>query len=461
MNNQVAQVSEKEGAAAEPMAPAGYKQTEVGVIPEDWGVYPLSKVLRYTQLGGNYANSEAESAYPLIKMGNLGRGVINLDKLEYVKTLPSERDKLNYGDVLFNTRNTLELVGKVAIWRNELKNAYFNSNLMRLKFDESLVSNNFFANAVMNTKQFVSALSGIATGTTSVAAIYTRDLLSLNLPLPPKKEQTAIANALSDMDALISSLEALIAKKQAIKTATMQQLLTGRTRLLQFATHPDGSPKGYKASELGEIPEDWEAIVLSKALTMSATYGVVTAGSFKNAGVPMVRGGDIKNGKILEGSPLISLDKNLEYSRTILQDGDVIIALVGYPGETAKVSAEFSGANISRAVGLLRLKAYITPDYLVHYLNSDEGRKNFLTPSAGSAQIVVNLVDLNKLNIPVPTQLEQTAIATILSDMDEEIQALETRLTKTRDLKQGMMQQLLTGKIRLVKPLARDEHHAG
>ena len=87
---------------------------------------------------------------------------------------------------------------------------------------------------------------------------------------------------------------------------------------------------------------------------------------------------------------------------------------------------------------------------MVCYLNSPVGRKNFLTPSAGSAQLVVNLKDLNLLRIPLPGLPEQTAIATVLSDMDAEIAALEARRDKTRLLKQGMMQELLTGKIRLI-----------
>jgi type I restriction enzyme S subunit len=93
--------------------PRGYKQTEVGVIPEDWKVLPLGTVLKSKQLGGNYKNSERVSEWPLIKMGNLGRGKINLNKVEFVdmSTMPSDKDRLQANDVLFNTRNTLDLVG--------------------------------------------------------------------------------------------------------------------------------------------------------------------------------------------------------------------------------------------------------------------------------------------------------------------------------------------------------------
>ncbi len=187
----------------------GYKQTEVGVIPEDWDSPELGDILKSVQLGGNYRNSERESNWPLIKMGNLGRGSIKLDKLEFIDSAhpPSNRDRLETDDLLLNTRNALDLVGKVAIWRNELPEAYFNSNVMRLKFDEQRVSSYRFMNYILNMSRSLRGLRGIAIGTTSVAAIYGRDLVKLKIPLPTKSEQEAIAKVLSDMDAEIAALE--------------------------------------------------------------------------------------------------------------------------------------------------------------------------------------------------------------------------------------------------------------
>jgi len=212
----------------------GYKQTEVGVIPEDWDTPELGAVLKSMQLGGNYKNSERETNWPLIKMGNLGRGSIKLNKLEFIDTSepPVSRDRLQKDDVLFNTRNTLELVGKVAIWLDELPEAYFNSNIMRMDFNETRVSSKRFMNYILNTSQSLTSLRGIAIGTTSVAAIYSRDLVKVRVPLPTKAEQKAIAEALSDADALIESLEKLITKKRQIKQGAMQVLLTGRIRLV-------------------------------------------------------------------------------------------------------------------------------------------------------------------------------------------------------------------------------------
>ena len=145
---------------------------------------------------------------------------------------PEKRDELNYGDVLFNTRNTIELVGKVSIWRDELPEAYFNSNLMRLKFDADFVSSNFFMNYLLNTRYAISSLKDIATGTTSVAAIYTRDLMTIEIPLPPLEYQTRIAQILSDMDAEIAGLKQKLTKYKRLKQGMMQELLTGKTRLI-------------------------------------------------------------------------------------------------------------------------------------------------------------------------------------------------------------------------------------
>lgn len=206
---------------------------------------------------------------------------------------------------------------------------------------------------------------------------------------------------------------------------------------------------GYKQAEVGVIPEDWAVPFLRQHLLQDATYGVVKAGAFQRTGVPMLRGGDIKNGSIAEDQPLISAEKSQEYSRTVLREQDVVIALVGYPGETAVIPKRLVGANISRAVGLLRPARNLRPEFLACYLNSPDGRKEFLRPSAGSAQIVVNLGALNRLRLPLPTLREQRAIAAALSDVDALLGGLDRFIAKKRDLKQAAMQELLTGQTRL------------
>ncbi|MGW1874546.1 restriction endonuclease subunit S [Streptomyces sp. NPDC001975] len=359
-------------------------------------------------------------------MGNIARVGIDLSRIEYIPDTETVSDshRLRYGDVLFNTRNTLDLVGKVSIWRDELPVAYYNSNILRIEFKSDYCGDSRYFGYALNSAESIENIRKLATGTTSVAAVYTRDLLKLRVPVPSKSEQRAIADTLEDADRLISSLECLTAKKRAIKQGMMQ-------RLFQDARVDAWSNR------------------LAEFLRQPATYGIVKAGEFRRTGVPMVRGGDIRNGKISSGLPCVTRKKSDEYMRTVLQKGDVVVALVGYPGESAVVPGALVGANISRAVGLLRPDQNLLPEFLAHYLNSPLGRRQFLKPSAGSAQIVVNLVDLNRMEVSIPSTDVQAAISATLADADTEISTLRARLDKAMAVKAGMMQQLLTGRTRL------------
>jgi type I restriction enzyme, S subunit len=175
---------------------------------------------------------------------------------------------------------------------------------------------------------------------------------------------------------------------------------------------------------------------------MPATYGIVTAGTFQSQGVAMIRGGDIKGGQIAAGLPLVAEEIHAQYKRTALQEDDVVIALVGYPGEAAVVPKRLVGANISRAVGLLRVVDSLDPAFLATYLNSSYGRATVLKPSAGSAQIVVNLKYLNEILVPCPKPAEQQKIAECLSTLDELIGAESQKLDALKAHKKGLMQQL-------------------
>ena len=198
-----------------------------------WEEKKLGEIIKNIQLGGNYKNEENITEYPLIKMGNIQRGFIVLNKVDYIQGNKfREKDRLKYGDILFNTRNTLDLVGKVAIWKDELPIAYFNSNIMRIEFKNEYISSNFFMNSLFNTDYLIKNLKTIAIGTTSVAAIYTRDLLNIDISFPKFPEQISIAQILADMDAEIELLEQKLEKQKQVKQGMMQVLLTGKVRLV-------------------------------------------------------------------------------------------------------------------------------------------------------------------------------------------------------------------------------------
>ncbi|WP_080988697.1 restriction endonuclease subunit S [Aeromonas caviae] len=274
------------------------------------------------------------------------------------------------------------------------------------------------------------------------------------------QEQTAIANVLSDSDALIAGLVQLIAKKQAIKTATMQQLLTGRTRLPQFALRPDGTPKGYKSSELGQIPEDWGCYEIGSFTPFITSGSRGWAEFYAEHGDPFVRITNTKRNSIyldLSDTKYVDLKGSLsEANRTALALGDVLISITADIGICAYIDERLQlPAYINQHIALVRFNtSLIDSKFVSYFLASEPVQKLFRSASDQGAKAGMNLDSVRKIKIIVPTQEEQTAIATILSDIDSELTALEQKLTKARALKQGMMQQLLTGRIRL--PLLKE-----
>lgn len=420
-----------EFVAENPAVPVGYKQTEVGVIPEDWDAISLDSISRVTsgkRLPAGYFVTSDITPHPYIRVSDMYQGGVEPKLIKYVPTgaFPAiSQYRIFVGDLFISVAGTLGLVGKIP---ESLDGANLTENANRISdiqcYQDYLLYV-LLSDLVQNTIESIRTVG--AQPKLALARIR-----KFQIPLPPTlEEQRAIATALSDVDALLEELDCLIAKKRDIKQAAMQQLLTGETRLPGFE---------------GE----WEQLSIRQVITQSATYGIVTAGTFVLDGVKMLRGGDISDGNVNTRLPMVTHAKAAEYSRTALLENDVVIALVGYPGASAKVPTELIGSNISRAVGLLRPNGKILADFLVQVLNSPAGRKMVLAPSAGSAQQVVNLSALNKLRLSVPPIAEQKAITAILSDIDAEIQALEQRRSKTAELKQGMMQELLTGRTRLV-----------
>lgn len=409
----------------------GYKMTEVGVVPEDWSVQPLKNALLRGRLGGNYPNTEQDTSCPLMKMGNLARGSFVFDKVEYVcdgqQLAPEHR--LKYGDVLLNTRNTLDLVGKVAIWRGELPLAYYNSNLMRLEFSPEILCSSEYANYALNHDSAIGRLRAVATGTTSVAAIYTRDLLELFFPIPPKDEQLRIGEALSDVDALITGLEQLIAKKRNIKQAAMHQLLTGQKRLPGFSGE-------WEVRRLGGIAD------LKQGYPFKSEW-YTELGDFKIATIANVQDGWMKADEFNK----ISITPDDLQSHHRLKVGDIIVSMTGNVGRVCRVSE--GGWLLNQRVGKI-VPLGVCPEFLSFSLSLPSFSNSMMSMAKGGAQGNLSSSDIKSYEFCMPTSLdEQVAIANFISNMSADLEALKTRRDKTIQLKQGMMQDLLTGRIRL------------
>lgn len=435
----VAEISQKyQVETAQNLVPEGYKQTEVGVIPEDWEVVTISEN-HQVETGSTPPPSDKNNygdSYFFVSPADLGdeKVILRTEKMLSKKGFSLSR-KFPAGSTLFTCIGST--IGKTGYAPLELTS----NQQINAVFPNEENDSDFTYYALTYLAPRVKALAGEQ----AVPLVNKTSFGETKYPLPPtRKEQEAIGEVLSDTDALLSELEKLIAKKQAIKTATMQQLLTGHTRLPQFAHHPDGSKKGYKQSELGEIPEDWEVL----------TFSSLAKPSSARVNPKLYGGGDFcielehisQGGGYLTGSTQTSSTSSL---KSVFEKGDVLFG---------KLRAYLKKYWLARKSGVCSTEIWVLKaeqqksisSFLFFVVQTDR----FIEEASEAYGTHMPRSDWNvmsQLPIATPSIEEQTAIATILSDMDAEIQALEHRLNKTRQIKQGMMQELLTGKTRLIK----------
>ena len=259
-------------------------------------------------------------------------------------------------------------------------------------------------------------------------------LASIAVKLPPVTEQRAIAQALSDVDGLIQSLGALIAKKRAIKQAAMQQLLTGKTRLPGFS-------EAWETTTLGEVAD------IRNGATPSTQIS-----AYWNGSIPWCIPTDITAtpGKYLLATERSLTEAGLEgCAASLLPVGALLLCSRATVGEI-KIAAFPVCTN--QGFKSLVCRGKVSNEFLYYLLLTL--KTQMIDRATGSTFLEVSKHDVASIQLSVPSYAEQRAIAAILSDMDAEIDTLERRLDKTRALKQGMMQQLLTGRVRLVEGAA-------
>ena len=296
-----------------------------------------------------------------------------------------------------------------------------------------------------------SRVSGVQYGTAQ-KQFNISDAVGFIYPTPPLPEQRAIAAALSDVDALLAGLDRLIAKKRDLKQATMQQLLTGRRRLPGY----DLSDGQMKPTEIGEIPGDWPVSRLGDLIDpqRGIRYGIVQPGRHDPSGRFMVRGQDYSEVKgWADPASVFRVSSVIEepYRNSRVKSGDLIMTIVGYCGHVEIIPDWLDGANLTQTTARIAISPSKAVSIFCKYaLLSAAGKAQVNAYMKGAAQPGLNCGDIEKFLVPAPPIDEQTAIAAVLSDMDAELTALEARHNKTRALKQAMMQELLTGRIRLV-----------
>nr|WP_280907984.1 restriction endonuclease subunit S [Cupriavidus sp. LEh25] len=421
----------------------GYKQTEVGAVPADWDVSPLGRLVTSVEYGSS-AKSSTKGSMPVLRMGNLQGGKIDWNDLVYTD---DEREIAKYalrpGDVLFNRTNTIDLVGKTSIYCGE-EPAIFAGYLIRINAKKDLLDS-CFLNYTLNTefaKKYSLKVLSVAVGQ---ANINGQKLKTYPIPLPPTVgEQSAIAATLNDVDALLSGLDKLIAKKRGLKQAAMQRLLTGKTRLPGFKLKA-----GTKQTDAGVIPEDWDVSPVGREFDVK--LGKMLDAE-KNVGdlKPYLGNRSVQWNQIDVSDLQLMRMTRSDMERFRLRKGDLLVCEGGEVGRAALWDEPIEECYYQKALHRLRPLRGFDSRLMVEMLHlwSNAGTlDNYVTQTS-----IAHLPREKFLEVPmpVPPLSEQSAIAEVLSDMNSDLSLLEARRNKTRLLKQGMMQELLTGKTRLI-----------
>jgi type I restriction enzyme S subunit len=418
----------------------GYKQTEVGLIPHDWHELNISDVT--TKVGSGITPTGGDANYkkhgrPFVRSQNVGWGRLLLDDLAFIE------DKLHStfassetceGDVLLNI--TGASIGRSAVVDKFIAMGNVNQHVCILRPDRQRCNSKFLNGLLLSPigqKQIDSFQAG-----GNRQGLNFGQIRAIKIPIPPTlREQEAIAGALSDADAWIESLEQLIAKKRQIKQGAMQELLTGKRRLPGFSGK-------WETKRLGDL---------------GSTYGGLTGKTktdFGAGGAMYVTFMNVMSNVVIDCTTFERVNVVASESQNRVVKNDILFnGSSETPEEVAMcalVDTDVTDVYLNSFCFGFRFRDDVTVvgRFLAYYLRSNVGREIMKSLAQGSTRYNLSKTALLKAVLQLPSPNEQTAIATLLSEMDTEIESLESKLAKAREVKQGMMQELLTGRIRLV-----------
>jgi len=371
----------------------GYKQTDIGLIPNDWEVKELGDILTFGS-GKDYKYLQ-KGEIPVYGTGGV---------MTYVNEFLFDGESVGIG-----RKGTIDkpvfLKGK--FWTVDTlfyTHQFINSNPKFIYYKFCLIK----------WKDYNEA--------SGVPSLNKNTIQKIKISFPTLKEQTAIATALSDADGLITGLEKLIAKKRNIKQGTMQQLLQPK--------------EGWEVKKLGEIAE--------------VRDGTHQTPKYVKSGIPFYSVESVTNNNFTN-TKFISIEEHIFLTKTFrMEKGDVLMTRIGSIGDCKLIDWDVD-ASFYVSLALLKMKKDFSAEYVCHYSKTSHFKKEIELNSLQYAiPKKINLGPISNIKIELPSFTEQTRIATILSDMDEELSALEQKLEKYKKIKLGMMQELLTGKTRLV-----------
>ncbi len=416
----------------------GYKVTELGEIPNEWSIMKLSEIAEINPRREVLEDKDTVSFIAMEDITNNGRVINKTDKLyeEVKKGYTPFKDN----DVLLAKITPCFENGKRALVGKLSNGIGFGSTEFHvLRANKESISK--FLYYVISSHRFMSKAENNMTGSAGQKRVPTEFIKDYVLAVPTIKEQEKIASILSTIDEQIDNVDALIEKNKELKKGLMQTLLTkgiGHTK--------------FKKSDIGEIPEAWELFLLEN-VTERMIVGLATSVTeyYRESGIPIIRNMNIKNG-YFDDSSMLYLDEKFANSMLgkTVKTNDVITVHTGSNiGLTCVVPKEYNEAHTFTTLITTTKRNLLNPEYLMYSINSEYGVNEINRLQVGGGKSNLNVKEFKLYRIAVPPIEEQEKIVSILKEVDKKINKYSKKKQLLEQVKTGLIQQLLTGKIRV------------
>jgi type I restriction enzyme, S subunit len=415
-------------------------------IPEGWEIKTIKDCIEQFKNGYAFSSSGyVASGIPIISIVNISlEGKFKFDEAREKKWSIDDSKKLNGfkvydGDLIIAMTDVtpgMDMIGRGAIVkRNIISLLNQRVGLIKTKIDLDKTYLAYFLNGNRWRK---TAKRSASLG--AQANLGTADILSSSILLPPLPEQKKIASILTSVDEVIESTQKQIDKLQDLKKATMNELLTKGIGHTEF-----------KDTELGRIPKSWKLGLVGEYSSL-VTNGFVGSAvqHYRSEGIPYLVSKNIRDNYIDErGLTYISKEFHEKTTKSQLKIGDLLTVQSGHVGSSAVVSQKFNGANCHALILTRFDHNLIKSDFVAYYFNSQIGRLRLSNYFVGSTIVHLNTSDLKRFKFPIPNLSEQVEVVTIIKSIERQISFWNNKLTHTKYLKKSLMQDLLTGKVRV------------
>ena len=425
-----------------------FKDSPVGRIPKDWEVFKLSEVVPRAEYGISVSLDD-EVGIPVLRMNNLKNGEVDLTDLKKSASFKAASLLLQPLDVLFNRTNSIEHVGRTAIWRGQIKQASFASYLVRLIPEPSKLIPEYL-NIWLNFPSTQLLIRRYATPGVHQVNINPTNLRKVLIALPKEvSEQRRIVEILGSMDETIAHTSSLIAKLKQMKAGLLHDLLTRGLDENGELRDAIGHPEQFKDSPLGQIPKDWEVKSLAE-ISRQITDGVHATPNYTSAGIPFISVNNLVGNCIsFDSCQFISeAEHEILIQRCHPEQGDILLGKVATLGvvDVVLTDRKFS---IFVQVALVKLKAGLIPKFIKYSITHQYLQDQIQQKASGTTIRYIGVEMIGKLLVKVPSKKEQESIAAILDTHDARICTEEAYRDKLKLQKQGLMHDLLTGKVRV------------